>query len=86
MQRPPRAKDAEDIPVGAIVETPLGHRARVVGYRGAAGTKLRRGRGHRTWLVCVYVHRVDRRDRRQDTVLLLPELVRVVETTQQEAA
>ena len=67
----PRPVDAEDIPVGTLVRTPLGHLAKVLAHRGFR-------RGHRVRLVCQYVERVDRNSRRFDVFLILPELVKVI--------
>lgn len=64
----PRPRDAEDVPLGTPVETPLGRRAVVVGYRG-------KRRGHRVWLVCRYLQP---ENRRHAIVQLLPELVRII--------
>lgn len=62
------AKDAEDIPIGATIRTPLGMLAIVEGYRGYR-------RGHRVWLVCRYCQP---RNKAFDVVQVLPELVEVV--------
>ena len=63
-----RIMDAEDIPLRSIVRTPLGLKARVVGYRG-------KRRGPRVWLVCQYLKP---RNKQYAVVLLLPELVEVI--------
>lgn len=63
-----QAKDAEDIPVGTRVRTPLGMEAVVIEHRG-------KSRGHRVWLVCRYEHP---RNRAFDVALILPELVEVI--------
>lgn len=68
----PRAKDAEDFPIGTTVRTPLGKLALVIGYRGAQGSRVRKGRGHRTWLVLKYIA-PGPREREAGTVQLLPE-------------
>lgn len=82
----PRAKDAEDFPIGTTVRTPTGRLARVMGHRGMQGRRARKGRGHRTWLVCVYLDAC-KRAREAGTVLLLPELATVVPMEQvREAA
>lgn len=62
-------QDAEDIPVGAIVKTPTGKQARVLGYRGYR-------RDHRVRLWCQYLQP---ENRRFDKVLLVPELVTVLQ-------
>lgn len=62
-------QDAEDIPVGAIVQTPTGKKARVLGYRGYR-------RDHRVRLWCQYLQP---ENKRFDKVLLVPELVTVVQ-------
>lgn len=64
-----RPKEAEDIPIGAIVQTPTGAQARVEGYRGFR-------RDHRIRLVCRYMDPVNKRF---DVVLLVPELVTMVQ-------
>lgn len=66
-----RPKDAEEIPIGTKVRTPLGMDAVVIAYRG-------KRRGHRVWLVCRYVRP---RNRAFDVVLVLPELVEVIHGT-----
>ncbi len=63
-----QAKDAEDIPIGTKVRTPLGMDAIVIAYRG-------KRRGHRVWLVCRYIRP---RNRAFDVALILPELVEVI--------
>lgn len=65
----PRPRDVEDIPIGTIVTTPTGSRAKVIGYRGYR-------RDHRIRLVCRYLEPVNQRF---DVVQLLPELVKVAE-------
>lgn len=60
--------DAEDIPIGATIKTPLGMPAIVEGYRGYR-------RGHRVWLVCRYCNP---RNKAFDVVQVLPELVEVI--------
>jgi hypothetical protein len=66
----PATQDAEEIPVGAIVKTPTGKQARVLGYRGYR-------RDHRVRLWCQYLQPDNKRF---DKVLLVPELVTVVQT------
>lgn len=66
----PTAREAEEIPVGAIVRTPTGKEARVLGYRGFR-------RDHRVRLWCEYLQP---ENKRFDKVLLVPELVIVLET------
>lgn len=63
-----QAMDAEQIPIGATIRTPLGMLAIVEGYRGYR-------RGHRVWLVCRYCQP---RNKAFDVVQVLPELVEVV--------
>lgn len=65
---PPRAMDAEQVPIGSTVRTPLGALAIVEDYRGYK-------RDTRVRLVCRYV---DPENKRFDVVLLAPELVVVV--------
>ena len=67
----PQPRDAEEIPIGSKVRTPLGMDAVVIAYRG-------KRRGHRVWLVCRYVRP---RNRAFDVVLVLPELVEVIHGT-----
>lgn len=67
----PQPKDAEDIPVGTRVRTPLGMEAVVIAHRG-------KRRGHRVWLVCRYIRP---RNRAFDVALILPELVEVIHGT-----
>jgi len=64
----PKPRDAEEIPIGATVRTPLGLDAVVIAYRG-------KRRGHRVWLVCRYIRP---RNRAFDVALILPELVEVI--------
>lgn len=67
--------EAEDIPLRAIVRTPTGKEARVIGYRGGRRT----GGGlkdDRTRLVCEYL---EPENRRFNKVLLVPELVTVLQ-------
>ncbi len=64
----PKPTDAEDVPLGTVVLTPLGEEATVIDYRGWR-------RDHRIRLVCRYLKP---RNRRYDIVQLLPELVIVV--------
>jgi hypothetical protein len=61
--------DAEDIPVGAIVQTPTGKQAKVLGYRGYR-------RDHR---VRLWVQYLEPDNKRFDKVLLVPELVKVID-------
>lgn len=61
--------DAEDIPLGAIVLTPTGKEAEVIGYRG----KRRDPMGQRLW--CRYLQP---ENKRFDKVLLAPKLVTVI--------
>lgn len=68
-------QDAEDVPVGAIVRTPTGKKARVLGYRGYR-------RDHRVRLWCQYL---EPENKRFDKVLLVPELVTVVELPKERA-
>lgn len=63
-----QAMDAEEIPIGTPVRTPLGMTAIVEGYRGYR-------RGHRVWLVCRYCNP---RNKAFDVVQVLPELVEVI--------
>jgi len=63
-----KSMDAEVIPIGATIKTPLGMLAIVEGYRGYS-------RGHRVWLVCRYCKP---RNKAFDVVQVLPELVEVV--------
>lgn len=70
-----RARDHEEIPIGATVKTPLGLLAVVESYRGI-GTRQGEGRSHRVFLVCRYVHPANKR---YDIVQILPENVTVVE-------
>ena len=63
-----QAMDAEQIPIGATIRTPLGMLAIVEGYRGYR-------RGHRVWLVCRYCKP---RNKAFDVVQVLPELVEVI--------
>lgn len=63
-----KSMDAELIPIGATIKTPLGMLAIVEGYRGYR-------RGHRVWLVCRYCKP---RNKAFDVVQVLPELVEVV--------
>jgi hypothetical protein len=70
LRHQPRPKDAEDIPIGSRVLTPLGHEAMVIAYRGYK-------RGCRVWLVCRYTKPTNRRF---DVVQVLPELVTVLVT------
>lgn len=64
----PKPRDEEDFPIGTIVRTPTGAKARVEGYRGYK-------RDHRIRLVCRYLNPVNKHF---DVVQLLPELVEVV--------
>jgi hypothetical protein len=64
-----KPRDAEEIPVGSIIKTPLGHLAMVIEHRG--GGK----RGHRVWLVCKYLQPANRAFA---VVQILPELAEVV--------
>ena len=73
LQHTPQPKDAEDFPVGTVVVTPTGAKAKVTGYRGYR-------RDHRIRLVCQYLDPVNRRF---DVVQLLPELVKVVQEEKQ---
>jgi hypothetical protein len=66
---PPRAMDAEQVPIGSTVRTPTGQLAKVEGYRGYK-------RDCRVRLVCRYL---DPENKRFDVVLLAPELVTVLE-------
>jgi hypothetical protein len=65
----PAQFDAEDIPLGAIVQTPTGKKARVLGYRG-----YRRDHIVRLWL-----QYLDPENKRFDKVLLAPDKVTVIE-------
>lgn len=65
---PPRAMDAEQIPIGSTIRTPLGQLAIVEDYRGYK-------RDTRVRLVCRYV---DPENKRFDVVQLAPELVVVI--------
>jgi AcrR family transcriptional regulator len=68
LRHAPRPRDAEEVPVGSLVKTPLGLEARVIAHRGFR-------RGHRVWLVCRYVQPVNRRF---DVAQILPELVTIL--------
>lgn len=61
--------EAGEIPIGSIVQTPTGKKARVLGYRG-------KRRDHRERLWCQYL---EPENKRFDKVLLVPELVKVIE-------
>lgn len=67
-QKKPKEIDAEEIPIGATVRTPLGMLATVEGYRGYK-------REHRPRLVCRYLHPTNKA---YDVALILPELVEVI--------
>lgn len=69
LRHTPRPRDAEEVPVGSLVRTPLGMEATVIAHRGFR-------RGHRIWLVCRYVTPTNKRF---DVVQLLPELAVVLE-------
>jgi hypothetical protein len=64
-----RHAEYDRIPIGAIVRTPRGMEAVVIGYRGFR-------RDYRIRLVCKYV---DPENRAFDVVQLVPELVTVLE-------
>lgn len=64
-----KPKDAEEVPIGSLVKTPLGLQAIVIGHRGYR-------RGHRIWLVCRYTRPANKRF---DVCQILPELVTVLE-------
>lgn len=69
-----RPRDAEEIPIGSIVRTPLGELARVVAHRGGK----RMGGGNKDCherLVCRYLQP---KNKRYDLVILLAELVTIV--------
>ena len=68
LRHTPRPKDAEEVPVGSLVLTPLGMEAHVIAHRGFR-------RGHRVWLVCQYTHPTNKRF---NVAQILPELVTVV--------
>ena len=68
LRHSPRPIDAEEIPVGSVVRTPLGFVATVIGYRGYR-------RDHRVRLVCRYC---SPKNRAFDVVLIFPELVEVI--------
>lgn len=77
---PQAACEATDVPVGAIVQTPTGKRARVLGYRGY-GQRGGVDRDHRVRLWCQYLQP---ENKAFDKVLLVPELVTVIELGQGE--
>jgi hypothetical protein len=79
-----RRREAEDIPVGSIVKTPMGKLARVTGYRGGKDPKFRPNRPHATRLVCVYLE--GGKSGRPDVVQLLPDLVTIESLPLKEAA
>lgn len=69
-----RARDADEIPIGAVVRTPLGALARVVAYRG--GRRMGGGdKDNHERLVCRYINP---KNRRWGVVVLRAELVEVV--------
>lgn len=68
LRHPPRAKDADSVPIGATVTTPSGKVAVVEAYRGFR-------RDHIIRLVCRYL---EPENKRFDKVLLAPELVVIV--------
>lgn len=69
-----RPRDAEDIPIGTVVRTPLGALARVVAYRG--GRRMGGGdKDNHERLVCRYINP---KNRRWGVVVLRAELVEIV--------
>ncbi len=69
-----RPRDADEIPIGTLVRTPLGALARVVGYRG--GRRMGGGdKDNHERLVCRYANP---KNRRWGVVVLRAELVQVV--------
>jgi hypothetical protein len=76
MQYVEKAQEAEEIPIGALVRTPLGKLARVLKYSGYR-------RAHRIWLVCRYL---EPENKRFDIVKILPERVVVVVENEEQRA
>lgn len=71
---PPQDVDAEEIPIGAIVQTPSGKKARVIGYRGY----------RRDHIVRLWIQYLQPENKRFDKVLLAPKLVTVLEIPEPE--